>query len=346
MRIEILPLEPDTTGPLFDGTLEVWHRVVAERDPVMEPDPAEELRSMLRGSEIFAKMARVATVDGVPAGLARIWIHHIEGNLDKGEVEIEVDPRHRRQGVGTALLGSALDVCDEHDRVNLLAMNVHSEPTRAFWDCYGADLGQIERISRLWMADTDPDLMRAWVEARQDRAADYELVHWRGPTPEHLVPTVAVLRTAMNTAPRDDLDLGDDIWTDQDVRALSDYHELRQQDPWYSIVLAPDGSPAGLTTVVIGRHTPKLGHQGDTVVLPEHRNRGLGRWLKADMWLRLSEGAPALVAIDTGNAESNDPMLAINVAMGFRPLTEWGVWQADVARLRRGLEAHRAPVRG
>lgn len=36
---------------------------------------------------------------------------------------------------------------------------------------------------------------------------------------------------------------------------------------------------------------------------------------------------PHLEAVHTWNADSNAPMLAVNVAMGFTPLREWGEWE-------------------
>ena len=56
------------------------------------------------------------------------------------------------------------------------------------------------------------------------------------------------------------------------------------------------------------------------------------------MWQRLRSGAPNIEAIDTENAESNAPMLAINTAMSFQPLAEVGYWQAEVADLRQAVD--------
>jgi hypothetical protein len=72
----------------------------------------------------------------------------------------------------------------------------------------------------------------------------------------------------------------------------------------------------------------RIAWQGDTGVWPKHRERGLGRWLKAVNALRLLDEQPEVEFIDTWNAGSNEAMLAINVAMGFRPLENWGIWQA------------------
>ena len=58
----------------------------------------------------------------------------------------------------------------------------------------------------------------------------------------------------------------------------------------------------------------------------EHRNLGLGRWLKAANALRLLDERPEVTTIETWNAGVNAAMLAINHAMGFQPVAEWQEW--------------------
>jgi hypothetical protein len=55
------------------------------------------------------------------------------------------------------------------------------------------------------------------------------------------------------------------------------------------------------------------------------------------MYFHLRESIPEVTRLRTGNAESNDPMLAINVAMGYRPAHASAGWQADISTLRAGL---------
>ena len=49
-----------------------------------------------------------------------------------------------------------------------------------------------------------------------------------------------------------------------------------------------------------------------------HRGHRLGLLLKADMLRWLAETEPALEAVDTFNAESNDHMVAVNERLGYR----------------------------
>jgi RimJ/RimL family protein N-acetyltransferase len=80
------------------------------------------------------------------------------------------------------------------------------------------------------------------------------------------------------------------------------------------------GELAGYTALFFPKHRPWQAQQGDTGVDPAHRNKGLGRWLKAANLLRLLDERPEAQVVDTDNADSNEPMLNINMALGFRPL--------------------------
>ena len=55
-----------------------------------------------------------------------------------------------------------------------------------------------------------------------------------------------------------------------------------------------------------------------TGVKQEHRGRGLGKWLKAVMLLRIKDEFSNVNTITTGNATSNAPMLSINNRLGFK----------------------------
>jgi mycothiol synthase len=95
-----------------------------------------------------------------------------------------------------------------------------------------------------------------------------------------------------------------------------------------SLALAPDGAAAGMTAIFVHPDRPRFAHQEDTAVVPVHRGYGLGRWLKAAN-LRQARGAvPEIEIVQTYNAETNGPMLDINVAMGFRPFRTYYAYQA------------------
>ncbi len=69
-----------------------------------------------------------------------------------------------------------------------------------------------------------------------------------------------------------------------------------------------------------------------------YRGRGLGKWLKATMLLKVREEFPQVRVVVTGNATSNAPMLSINERLGFRPYREGLLAQITLKALTTYLE--------
>lgn len=70
-----------------------------------------------------------------------------------------------------------------------------------------------------------------------------------------------------------------------------------------------------------------------TGVFPEHRSKGLGRWLKAAMLDKVLKEQPQVKVVRIGNADSNAPMLKINHEPGFKPYMASALWQVEVSRV-------------
>ena len=94
-----------------------------------------------------------------------------------------------------------------------------------------------------------------------------------------------------------------------------------------------------MTILIVQDYHAKLAWQDDTVVDPDHRDKGLGRLLKASLLKRFVAEFSRAEQIRTGNAGSNEPMLNINIQMGFRPVLLVNAWQGDIATAEEALGA-------
>jgi RimJ/RimL family protein N-acetyltransferase len=75
---------------------------------------------------------------------------------------------------------------------------------------------------------------------------------------------------------------------------------------------------AAITQVHITPEHPEWAHQGLTAVTRPHRGHRLGLLVKAETMRWLAETEPKLERIETGNADSNRHMIAINEALGYQ----------------------------
>jgi hypothetical protein len=90
--------------------------------------------------------------------------------------------------------------------------------------------------------------------------------------------------------------------------------------------VAPDGEVVGFTELSLLPGSPAV-EQWDTIVLAPHRGHRLGMRLKLANLVALADEDPSRTRVYTWNADENEHMLAINVALGFRPFALESTWQ-------------------
>jgi mycothiol synthase len=295
-----------------------------------EPDtPAAELVAGLLDVAPHRHVSLgVATEAGDAVGTVRLVLTDTAGHEDLAEVDyLIVCPERRRAGIGRALLEA---VCERTERPRVRAyVPIGHRGGMGMAAAIGATPGIIERQNRLHVADLDREMLAGWVHRARDRAHGYSLVCFDGPCPDEFLEQFALLTQVMNTAPRS---AGDEDVRPTPAEVGADYQALVRQMGWVWTVCArhdATGQLVGFTQLLATRARPWLGQQWDTGVDPEHRNLGLGRWLKAANALRLIDERPEVTTIETWNAGVNAAMLAINHAMGFHPVAEWQEWTLE-----------------
>ncbi|HVF18910.1 MAG TPA: GNAT family N-acetyltransferase [Mycobacteriales bacterium] len=251
---------------------------------------------------------------------------------------VEVLPDHRRRRVATALLRPAIEHARTNGRDLVTVEAVRNSDGAAFLTAHGFAEKMVDRRSVLDLTSLDLDAVEKWGRPGDDVLASYELVQWRDACPEQLVEELALLRTAMNDAPREQLEWDDETWTPEMVRNSAAVSAARGDQAWTTCVRhLESGRLIALTDVVGPAAWDEWAFQEDTVVLADHRGHGLGRWIKAANVAYLLADRPSTKAIETWNAGSNRWMLAINDELGFVPATWWAEFQVDLDILEQSL---------
>ncbi len=202
-----------------------------------------------------------------------------------------------------------------------------------FAAAHGFRLGQAERYSVLELPAEADRVGHLHAEAAARAGTAYRTVRWRDRVPDGLLDEFAVLETRMTTdAPNGEIDFREEVWTAERVRA---YEQQIAAANHGSLVVAVQhvatGALVGFTMVeyVLDEDEPVF--QEDTIVLSEHRGHRLGMLIKSELVRWLVTERPGARRVHTWNAEENDHMLAINVALGFRPAGVAGMWQKTLA---------------
>ena len=258
-------------------------------------------------------------LDGVaPVGTAVVHTSTYD-NLDLAWLDVRIHPAHRRQGLGTAALEAAYDVCREMKRDLIGLDGWESDATRGFTKATGFDQKSQSINRRQFLAEVPADGIAQLYAAADEVAVDYELMRFDGHTPDELMDDVARMSAAINDAPLDDLEIEDEVYSPDRIRAY-EQAQIESGFRFHRVVARHRGTGelAGHTVVTVDTERPELGDQHDTAVAREHRGHRLGVLLKADMVRWLAEDEPQLATIDTWNAESNDHMIGVNELLGYR----------------------------
>ncbi|MFD9002581.1 GNAT family N-acetyltransferase [Streptomyces sp. NPDC059582] len=290
-------------------------RITPLTDP--EPGPSSRRLAWLASDE-----------DGEPVGSAFLRLFTRAGQEHLAELELAVHRAQRRTGVGTRLLDAALAAARSEGRRAVLAQARQGSPADLF--LAARDFRPVLSLTyaRLSTADADPEALDALVDRPHP---GYRLTAWDGTVPAELARTYADSRRAMDDMPMEDTDYGTVVWDVERVVAAAEA-VARRGDLLHTVaaVDTADGRVVGFSELVVPGDGLGDGQHYGTAVLPEHRGRGLARWMKAASIRRALERHPGLGGLLTDTADGNAPMLAVNDALGYVPTHRSVEYQHDL----------------
>lgn len=343
----------DADGALFAATMTVLNEAL-EHDLGLDHlrvEPSEELPGWQDETYRLRRGFLAQDAEGRPVGALVLSVPREEGATEV-EFELGVVPAARGGDVERALLAQLEAEARALGRTALQTYTAHridadAEPVpspsgfgavpldgtaRLYLDA-GFALAQVDRNSSLDL--TAPlDIVRAMLdEALAVAGPDYRLVTFTPPTPEHLRESFAFVLSRMSTdVPAGGLTMTEETWDAARVETRD--RKIAEAGLLVSVaavVHVPTGRIVAYNDLAIGEDRTRPTNQWGTLVAREHRGHRLGTIVKCANILRWRELVPQSPFISTFNAEENRPMLDVNEAIGFVPLTVGGAWERRLA---------------
>jgi mycothiol synthase len=312
--------------------LAAMNELVVEIDKETLPDdpprPAAEYIAWIRGSAPYEHKRMWLIRDGGRAvAMAEVNWEEKDENRERLYVWLAVTASERRKGLAKELLKPAVETAKQLGRNRLFSwLSGGGSPHEEFAKHMGAQFSMNEYHNRLFIEELDRSMLDDWIARAPERASDYSLEFWQGATKPDDLEQFAKVMDSMNSAPRPE-DWEDEKYTPEQVRGFEERWIAAGFELWrYVARHNSTGEIAGYTAMFPNQWRPEFADQGDTGVLDKHRNKGLGRWLTAAMLVKLLDERPKTRWVETGNATTNKPMLAINNALGFRPVETWATY--------------------
>lgn len=254
-------------------------------------------------------------------------------NRDHACIAVHVHPDHRRRGHGSALLAALTERARAAGRT-LLDGEVGwaydagpagaGVPGVAFLLRHGWSnaLGDVMRVLDLPVAGSLLDRLAA--EAAPHHAA-YTLHSFVGPVPDDLVDGWAALAGQLVVeAPTGDLQLEAEDLDAALVRTREETVRRQGRTKYSTVALDADGAVVAYTDLATTVHEPGRAYQWGTLVSRPHRGHRLGLAVKVANLRLLQSERDDVTRLVTYNAEVNTHMVAVNEALGFRPVERLG----------------------
>ncbi|WP_431807232.1 N-acetyltransferase family protein [Microbacterium paraoxydans] len=317
--------------------------------PDLAPDAAQMLPAWQDDSDTL-NLGFVARDGEDIAGMVSLAFAQ-EADARAVEIDLLVPEEHWGRGIEDALLERAENEARARGRDTLQFWSLHRPQEsdrmlvpRTGWgripatavsdllEARGFTLEQVERNSEFDLR-ADPAPVRAMLESALEHAGpDYRVREWMFPTPPELRTGYAAVLARLSTdAPSGDMDFVAEVWdADRVERRDARLTAAGQAVSVVAVEHVPSGDLVAYNELLIGADRTGVTHQFGTLVSSAHRGHRLGTIVKCANLLRWRELMPDSPAVSTFNAEENRPMLDINEAVGFRPVSYAGAWQKRV----------------
>ncbi|TMR10318.1 GNAT family N-acetyltransferase [Nonomuraea turkmeniaca] len=328
-----MSLEPFAPRRAAEGDLLAWCTVFGEGqgevsgDRILAAALAERLLAE-EGSSVLRWAARGGDRGSI-MGVAELRPQPHDPRI--GFLRLFVPRADRRKGVASALLARIAEDARLAGMDRIQGIVPGGGPGEAF--VFGR--GGVRELLRLHLQEQRIDervLRRCGELAACPDPAAYTLAHWRGSAPEPQAASFGDVMGHVSDAPGAAWQMAPRAWDRAAVRAWEAQMTAGGEKLMVcAAVHRATGQVVAATVTIVPAGDGSAARQHDTAVLPQHRGRGLARWIKAEQTLRLRAAFSGVRAVTTTVNRQNLAMVAVNRAVGYRTVGERLLVEAPLA---------------
>jgi len=173
-----------------------------------------------------------------------------------------------------------------------------------------------------------PDHERALTDNPKAKPPGYTMRTFVDRWPDELIEDRCELGRRMSTdVPMGEQELDEEVWDEARVRHMEESFAAQHRAKVTTAARHDaSGRLVAFTEIAIPLGAPESAWQHDTLVMREHRGRGLGFATKVANLSAVTDAYPAVRTISTWNAAENEYMIAVNDAMGFEVVAHSSWW--------------------
>ncbi|HAH32709.1 MAG TPA: hypothetical protein DCL44_10395 [Elusimicrobia bacterium] len=240
-------------------------------------------------------------------------------NLNKhtGKLSLSVSQKHRRQGLATLLLKHVIEeLAAKEPAVTELLTSAILESGKYFMNLLTGNFSLEKPENRLYIKDVDWDMINFWVEDGMHKNPGTTIKTVEIMPQEDIEEYSLVYNETANQQTFGNMKV-DINYTPDEIRC-DERKALEQGISHITIFLKENnGAISGLTEFFHIKEPGQKVTQNLTGVREQYRGRGLGKLLRACMLLHIRK-FPGVEYVVTGNSDTNAPMHAINLKLGFK----------------------------
>ena len=261
------------------------------------------------------------------------------------QTQILVAPAYRGKKVASLFLKNMNEIAKEMGKETMLAEVDNPIGIKFCRRLKGQEVLE-ELQQRLYLADIDWRLVGEWVEKAKTRSPRTTTELFQECPERDIAEFCRVYTETINQRPTGGME--QEIITSPESRRIEERNMRKRGIEYYTMISRErDGRISALTDIMYNPREPYRVNQYFTGVLDRYRRKGLAKRLKAEMIFAIRDKFPDVEYIKTTTARTNQPMRAINKALGFQPtktciIFQWALpdLETRLNEILRGAEKH------